>query len=256
MPTPIESPSQTVDYLKRLARWSLDMIFPPRCLGCRTYLFKYPMEYLCTKCESSISINHGFECIECKAPVSLGVPCLPCRQHTAIDQLLIATDFKDPLIQRLIKTYKYKFIPEISLPLGRIITQYITFLALKKSYRIFQDNPLIIPVPLHPYRLNWRGFNQSSILAKQLADSYQMEMNSDVLIRSRHTQPQATTENREARIMLTQDLFACSKPDIIEGRPILLIDDVCTSGATLNACAKILKQSGAKNVYALVVARG
>ncbi|MEK7589331.1 MAG: phosphoribosyltransferase family protein [Patescibacteria group bacterium] len=247
---------QTVDYSKKIFRWFFDLIFPPRCLGCRQYLNERPIEYLCKACGHTIKIKRSFECIECKAPSILGLPCPLCRRTAAIDQLLIAADFNDPLVERLIKTYKYKFIPEIALPLGRILTQYITFLNINKSYGIFRDNPLIMPVPLHPYRLHWRGFNQSGILAKQLANSYQMEWTDEVLMRKRRTPPQATAENREIRLANINGLFTCRQYHRIEGRPILLIDDVCTSGATLNGCAEILKRHGASSVCALVVARG
>jgi ComF family protein len=252
----MEISRKTVDYLQTAIRWTLGIVFPPRCLGCRSHLPDHPLEYLCKTCERAIAINHGFECIECKAPVPLGITCRRCRPAAAIDQLLIATDFKDPLLQRIIKTYKYRYIHELSQPLSRILNQYITFLLQKKSYRIFSDNPIIVPVPLHSYRFNWRGFNQAETLATSLASTYQMISPPRVLVKKRYTNPQAQAENREARLAATEDLFACERPHIIEGRPVLLVDDVCTSGATLNACAKILKQHGAKNVYALVVARG
>ncbi|MBX4211624.1 MAG: hypothetical protein KW806_02415 [Candidatus Yanofskybacteria bacterium] len=119
---------------------------------------------------------------------------------------------------------------------------------------MFADQPTVIPVPLHYRRLNWRGFNQAELLAKQIARYFKLPLETSTLTRIRSTEPQAFITDRDDRIKNTQDIFACS--GTITASSILLIDDICTTGATLNECARVLKVRGAQRVSALVVARG
>jgi len=111
-------------------------------------------------------------------------------------------------------------------------------------------------VPLHPYRQNWRGFNQSELLARSFANTFQMQSSDVGLIRTRKTAPQAHTDDKQQRAVNVAGIFFCPNPSVVAGRDIILIDDVCTSGATLNECARILKTAGGAKVTALVVARG
>jgi ComF family protein len=134
--------------------------------------------------------------------------------------------------------------------------KYLKWLTLDKKFNVFESNPLLVPVPLHPRRLNWRGFNQSELFAKELADAFQMEMADDVIERTVNTIPQVDIKEREQRLKNLSGIFKILNREKIIGREVLLVDDVCTTGATLNECAKILKANGASKVVALVIARG
>ena len=134
--------------------------------------------------------------------------------------------------------------------------KYLKWLTLDKKFNVFESNPLLIPVPLHLRRLNWRGFNQSELLAKNISDTFQMEMAVDVVERTINATPQADIKEREERLKNLNGIFRIKNKEKIIGREVLLVDDVCTTGATLNECAKILKAGGASRVVALVVARG
>lgn len=112
---------------------------------------------------------------------------------------------------------------------------------------------LIIPVPLHARRKRWRGFNQAEELSYAL--DLQIPINTDILRRVRYTKPQVTMRDRDSRLTNVSDAFVVQNPSHIKNKSILLIDDVMTTGATITACAHELKLSGAKNVYALVIAR-
>lgn len=114
--------------------------------------------------------------------------------------------------------------------------------------------PIILPVPLHPRRLRRRGYNQSALLAQQLSHITAWETRADVLVRTRSTKSQVETKSREDRLRNMQEAFAVR--DQIAGRHILLVDDVCTTGATLLACRAALLAAGAANITAVVVARG
>jgi len=173
-----------------------------------------------------------------------------------MDQLLIVADYKNPLLEKSLKFFKYRFISDMERPLSVLMKRYLKWLTLDKKFNVFESNPLLVPIPLHPRRLNWRGFNQSELLAKDLADTFQMEMADDVIERTVNTIPQVDIKEREERLKNLNGIFEIKNGSRIVGREILLIDDVCTTGATLNECARALKANGASKVVALVIARG
>ena len=111
---------------------------------------------------------------------------------------------------------------------------------------------LIIPVPLHKSRLKERGYNQSELLARQLGYLLDLQVNSAVLQRTRKTEAQVTLSRAERQDNVA-DAFECN--NLLPGQQVLLIDDVCTTGSTLDACAKALKASGATSVWGLTLAR-
>ena len=114
----------------------------------------------------------------------------------------------------------------------------------------------MVPVPLHKKRLNRRGFNQSEILAERFAADYKLEVAKNILIRTKNVKPQADIEDREHRLNNIEGSFACPNQEGLDGRNIILVDDISTTGATLNECAKALAEKGAGKVRALVIARG
>ncbi len=231
----------------------MDMVFPVQCIGCDAYTRR---EYICRSCRTAIPRKSGQECIGCERPSPHGVTCMRCAKDHAVDQLLVAADYKTPLVQNALKLMKYQFIADIAPSLNTLLSRFIRSLTGHGAQDIFGDNPLVVPVPLHPRRLRWRGFNQSELLAESLARHFLLRMDTLALKRVHQTTPQADIREREQRLDNVSGVFSCAHPENIRGRTILLIDDVCTTGATLNECARILKVNGAKKVIALVVARG
>jgi len=121
-----------------------------------------------------------------------------------------------------------------------------------------QANPVpgevLVPVPLHSRRLRERGYNQSSLLARELGRLTALPIVEDSLYRSKDGLPQAKTATAEDRRRNVADAFACGDQKL-SGKYVLLVDDVCTSGATLEACAAVLKAAGAVSVWGLTLAR-
>ncbi|MFQ5933647.1 MAG: ComF family protein [Dehalococcoidia bacterium] len=113
---------------------------------------------------------------------------------------------------------------------------------------------LLVPVPLHPKRLRERGYNQSELLARSLAKLMRTTVAADALSKVRDTLPQAKTANVEERRVNVSGAFACV-PGSVQDKRVLLVDDVTTTGATLESCAQELKRSGAESVWGLTVAR-
>ena len=143
-------------------------------------------------------------------------------------------------------------------PLADVVRTYIDNIPVISS-GLLRGNPLLVPIPLHKKRLNWRGFNQSEILAEKIYGFYGLQVG-NILTRNKNIKPQADIEDRENRMNNIKDSFACSaningRPACV-GRNIILVDDICTTGATLNECAKVLAANGAGKISALVVARG
>ena len=158
-------------------------------------------------------------------------------------------DYANPKNIEIIGAYKYKFVEKLAQPLSEIMIANILQLNLNEFFKEFT----IIPVPLHKKRFLWRGFNQSEILALELAKKLGLSMEKDIVVRSRFTKPQ-TKLNSAQRQSNIKNAFEVNKT--LKPTKILIVDDVFTTGATVNEIARILKQNGAKDVWALTLAHG
>jgi ComF family protein len=222
----------------------LDAFFPIRCLRCKTF-----DHWICAQCHSTLPIIIEQQCPLCKKHVTTnGDVCLACieKHNPPYDGVFVASYFKDPLVRKMIHNFKYRFAKNLSQPLALLMAQ-----SLHNSH--FPAPDLIIPVPLHPRRLRWRGFNQAEEIARSL--DLRIPLNTDILKRIRYTHPQVTMRNKKSRENNVQDAFALHDPSLIRGKNILLVDDIMTTGATIMACATVLKNSGAGKIYAIVIAR-
>lgn len=165
-------------------------------------------------------------------------------------------DYHTPLIRQAIWELKYRGNPKVAALLGKILSEeIITELSEKAIFEKF-DNPLLIPIPLSKKRLRERGFNQSELLAKEIIKNdlqKLLELDTKSLLKIKDTSPQ-TKISREKRLKNLADCFQVTKPEIIRGRNIILIDDVSTTGATLKEAHLTLLASGAKSVIAFTIA--
>jgi ComF family protein len=141
---------------------------------------------------------------------------------------------------------KYRGIRERATLLGDLVAEAIERRPLEVE--------ALVPVPLSTGRRRRRGFNQSELIASQLAERIERPVLGGGLVRTRETPPQVRRTAAERRENVA-GAFACPDPEVVAGRRIGLVDDVMTTGATLDACAEILKMAGASRVYAIVVAR-
>lgn len=243
------------NYPQKIFNSVLDTIFPKICLGCDEFTEKGDFDYACRKCFREITIKNTLECVGCKRQTKYGLTCVSCKKDNPIGQLLIAAELMDPLVEKMLKAYKYKFICDMAVPLS-VIAKKCAKKLLSKGFSLFEDSPLVIPVPLHNRRFNWRGFNQSELLAKNIADAYHVSYNAGVLARVAGSKHQVDIKSREERLSNIKNNFAVISAEAIRGRTVILIDDICTTGATLNECAGVLKDNGAKRVIGFVIARG
>ncbi len=185
-------------------------------------------------------------CPGCGKPQASGILCPVCRQRqTEIDGIRSPFRFAE-VIREAIHQLKYRNLKAISPCLAGLLADYL------------QSSPLpgeaLVPVPLHPRRLRERGYNQSSFLARELGKLINLPVIEDGLVRVKEAQPQVRTATVEDRRKNVTDAFKCQNGKV-RGKQIILIDDVCTSGATLESCASALKSEGVTSVWGLTLAR-
>lgn len=245
-----------INYPQYLLSRSLELVFPKKCVICGIFNDPKFDGYLCKKCLNAIPVNRSFECIGCRRPAPLGQTCNSCLKTNYIDRLLVATDYKNQALIKLIKLFKYRFVHDLGLPLFLITKKYLIQLAKIKKFNFLEENPVVLAVPLSTRRLNWRGFNQSDILAGLLAENFNLRREGNVITRTGTSKPQAEIKEKNERLNNLSCVFKIIRPKTIAGKNILLVDDVCTTGSTLNECAKVLKENGAHKITALVIARG
>ncbi len=244
MSTTISLLHKTKLVLCTIQKTILDGLFPIRCLGCGKF-----DEWICTNCHSTLPILTDQHCPVCKKRITPnGVVCPQCHETTkkSFDGVFVASYYHDKLLKKAIHYYKYRFVKDLSEPLALLLAQ-----SIQNSTLVAPD--IIIPVPLHKRRYRWRGFNQTSKLAKKL--DLQIPVITDILIRVRYTVPQVKMKNKNKRQENLNNAFIVKDASQVVGKNILLIDDVMTTGATLTECARVLKTAGAKTVYCLVLAR-
>jgi ComF family protein len=218
----------------------LDLLLPLRCLGCGR-----EGDLICLSCRLLLPSVKLPLCQRCGATVSEGNLCHSCLNHPlTIDGIRSIFLFQGTVRQAILQL-KYKHLKALAAPLGQLLAEYLGSHPLQGE--------TIIPVPLYPKRLRERGYNQSTLLAKELGKLIGLPVLEDALTRVKDAVPQARTRSAIERRRNVHDAFACHHP--LEGRQILLIDDVCTTGATLDACAIALKAAGAGSVWGLTMAR-
>ncbi|MBU1102567.1 hypothetical protein KJ853_02840 [Patescibacteria group bacterium] len=244
--------------MKRVIHWLLDILFPKYCLGCNK-----ENSYLCKDCFAAIPILQNAHCFLCGLRSPTGHVCKKCKNkfHPALSGLLIASNWNNLLLRQIIYKYKYSFIKELSQPLSQIIIKFL----LNLNFILLNSQFIIIPVPLHKRRLQWRGFNQAELLAQEISGFLGIPINNQILERARYTLPQAEIKSKQERYQNIKNVFkvnekinstSLNNPLNIKSKIIILIDDICTTTSTLEECAKTLKPLGPKEIWALAIARG
>ncbi len=227
--------------LAKLKGMAFDLLFPQRCVGCGR-----EGDFICYSCCRSLPQIIPPLCPRCGKPQLNGILCPSCvGWGTRIDGIRSPFRF-DGVMRQAIYQLKYKNLRALAAPLARLLNDYLG------------TNPVsgevLVPVPLHQKRLRERGYNQSSLLAQELGKLTKLPIVDNCLIRQRHALPQARTSTVDERRSNVADAFICCDHRLRD-KQVLLIDDVSTSGATLDACAAALKAVGVTSVWGLVLAR-
>lgn len=234
--------------LKKLHQFILDTLFPIRCLSCEK-----EGQWLCDICFGKIIVKDEQHCPVCeKFFTPDGRTCLACKKKSSLDGLLVAASYQQSSIAKAVHLFKYRFVSDLHIALGNLLVKI-----MHKTELPLPD--LILPVPLHPRRLRWRGFNQSALLANHLANNLLAQnkviCDEKILIRNRYTTPQMGIRDYDSRKANIVGAFSLLPSAKIKNKTILLVDDIATTGFTIFECAKVLKKAGAKEVFAIVIAR-
>jgi ComF family protein len=184
-------------------------------------------------------------CAKCGEPNTPSRLCSKCRQYTLNIEVIRSVAIFQGTLRNAIHRFKYERLASLAAPFGDLLTD---------AWRAndFQAD-WIVPVPLHPARERDRGYNQAALLAQQLSDRTHIPTLPRALKRTRVTAVQMELKAAERRTNVA-GAFACSEARV-RGQRVVVIDDVCTTGATLEACAQALSQAGAASVFALTLAR-
>lgn len=259
------------ELLTKLKESILELLFPIKCVVCEkeTYSAK-KNKLICLDCFKTIRPSFELKCIQCLARTIDGGVCFACkfqnekginisslRLENFLDSLIYPFSYSDWRVQKLIKAFKYKYIKDLAKPLSRILFIYLN----KLNPKYFNlDKALIIPVPIFKRKLYRRGYNQSELLAGELHKNLKtrfpgIEFNSNFLIKIKST-PAQVDLNGADRLRGPLNSFRCLNPEGVKNRKILLVDDVYTTGATMQECAKVLRKAKAKEIIGLVIAKG
>lgn len=214
----------------------IEYIFPPRCVFCNEILNAGTPIYICEKCADKIEYYNN--CIN-----SLN---LPRNIETYCDGMVCVGRYSDSLKNSL-KKFKFSNKPSYYRAFGKL-------LALKVQNTIqFENIDLIISVPLHKNRQKRRGYNQAELVARSVAKQLEVPFKGDVLVKTSESRSQSVLSRNE-RFSNLEGLFNVNKAETIFNKNILLIDDIITTGSTINQCSRVLKQAGANSIIAGVIA--
>ncbi len=213
-----------------------DLLFPPVCHGCEQPLV-VGEKFLCLSCVLELpktnSHLHGNK-------LRLGLP--------VSNAFAMLKYFKEGRVQQLLHALKYEQAEELAVHLGRLYGKELEESGFSNQWDI------IIPVPLHWRRFLWRGYNQSYRFAEGLSESLGIETKEGILVRGRYTQVQAKRKGTGERLKNIKGAFVVKAPQKVAGKKILLVDDVVTTGATIDACIRPLLDAGAKEVSLACIA--
>lgn len=205
----------------------LEVLFPERCLGCRK-----EGELLCQSCLAKSKKNF--------------------REKSSLpflDRLFGWGSYEDKILREALRRFKYHGTYGLASPLTQILHDLI-----KPHLSSFSEKTVILPIPLHPRKELDRGYNQAALLAEKLSAETKIPFDAGILKKIKAAPSQTTLSGRE-RVLNVYDSFGVKFPERVKNKTVLLVDDISTTGATLSEAARVLKNSGAKRVIGLVVAR-
>ncbi|MSQ14162.1 MAG: ComF family protein [Dehalococcoidia bacterium] len=228
----------------------MDLVFPPQCAACGA-----GGAWLCAACSARFRRLEPPFCARCTQPLLLAESAAPetsaplcarCARAPLALESISAPFLMEGPVREMVHRLKYD---------GWRVLAGILAKALAESLaRSGQRPDVLAPVPLHLSRERERGYNQASLLAHELSNLARIPVARRALLRVRPTPPQVDAPNAAAREAAVAGAFRCNDPTM-RGRSVMLVDDVCTTGATLNACAVPLLAAGVAEVRGLVVAR-
>lgn len=214
----------------KIKNFFLNILFPAHCLGCGK-----EQTLLCTSCIHTITLKQH-----------------RLHNYQFLDNVLICTNYHNPLINKAIKAAKYKpysnaLMKSLSLLIIQFLNQSPEIITMMR-----ENNFVLVPIPLSGKKYARRGFNQAEILACELSQHFKWRLNTMLLTKTKHTKSQTKLPYKLRKINV-KNTFSVLKAKLPKN--VILVDDVFTTGATLKEAAKTLKKAGVKKVWAIVLAK-
>lgn len=239
-----------------VASWKhtlLEFLFPAICVSCYS-----PGSFLCNKCQLAIPLSEP-ACFVCNARKGSGSICKTCRARLPhLTRVWWATLYENQSVRDALTHFKYNGNHALAETLADFIVASVKKRA-QAHYAHIPARAALIAIPLHPRKKRVRGFNQSELLADHVARELQLPLLPlGTLVRVKNTSQQAKAGGRNQRIKNVEGAFIANPEyvNVIQNRTIILVDDIATTGSTLNDAARALKKAGAMHVWGLVVAKG
>lgn len=224
----------------QLKEIALNVLFPPRCVDCGG-----EGSFICVSCRKAVRPLKLPICGRCGVPLFEGNLCSSCKWSPGKIDGIRSLFLFEGAIRQAIYSFKYRNLKAIAPCLADLLWNYLEASPL--------PGEILLPVPLHPKRLRQRGYNQVALLSQELSKLCGLPVAEKSLLRLRDTASQ-TSLNPKERKTNTRGAFVCDDQRLY-GKRVILIDDVCTTGATLEACAVALKDNGVASVWGLTLAR-
>ncbi len=237
--------------IKKNGKWLLNVLLPKACAHCGLDLHYLEESPLCPACRAALEPLPELHCTTCGLPlVDGGGSCRDCRGQAAPRSLALARSafVFNPQLRSLTHAFKYKGREDLAGYLAAAMA------AAAARFPELADYRFCAAVPLHPAKLRERGYNQAELLAEKLAGACNLFFLKGTVRRVKNTPSQTSLSKGERRANM-EGAFSIEKPELVKGRKILLVDDVATTLATLEALAAELKKAGAKAVAAYTLAR-
>jgi competence protein ComFC len=232
----------------------LDLVYPPSCLICE----QYDRPAICDDCHASFEPIPEPVCVVCGRPETDGVPCRLCTLMAAeggwgFDAARAAGIYWGPL-RHAVHLLKYRNVELLGEPLGAYLANRVVAEGLLASEERAAIE-VVVPLPLHPGRERSRGYNQAALLAAPVAEMLGVPLLPLAVRRVKRATPQVGLSPEMRRRNVGTEMFAAD-PALVQGKSVLLVDDVFTTGATVSACARALKAAGASSVRVVTLAAG
>ena len=216
--------------IKLIKNFLLDILFPIKCLDCQI-----KNEILCNNCVSKIRL----------------------AERETDKNILAVFDYRDPLIKKVIWGLKYHHKRYLGEKLGQLLYEFFIEDISDMKIEVSGRSIYVVPVPISNKKTKLRGYNQALAIAKGFCNSVPagiFELKNNIVVKKIETIPQARLTSRNKRLQNIKGAFEIKNQNIIKGRTIIIIDDVTTTGGTINEIMKVLKKAGAKKVIGFAVA--
>lgn len=223
-----------------LKNFLTELFFPSYCVNCEK-----EGEWLCSDCEEKIIKSKSSFCFKCNTLTDEYKACNRCKRNSSLKGVLILGYYSNDILRKAIWDFKFNFIKDIGFKLGEM-------LAFNIKDKVNFKNSAFIEVPLSKKRFKWRSFNQAEILSLKLSEIINIPYIKGALRRIKETQTQLGLSRKE-RIKNISSAFRAVKE--VPYKKVFLVDDVLTTGATLEECAKELRKAGVKEVWGVVLAK-